>query len=221
MKADADQSSTSGDPGTRDAPAAGPTSASSAAEGRSAFARAPGADGASSGSSASLSDRRTWGDVVHTYYDRVLRTALSQLRRRALAEEVAQETFVRAYEKRHLYDGQGPLGSWLYRIAVNLSRDVLRRENIRSHADLNHATERASDDLHPSEVMHHKHCCKVLKQELERMPETMRRAFEHTVIMGYSYKEAAEIEGVSEGTIASRVARTRNQLARKYRDLDA
>ena len=59
----------------------------------------------------------------------------------------------------------------------------------------------------------------MLRQALEEMSPPMRRAFEQTVILGYSYRQAAEIEGVSEGTIASRVARTRNALAKKGREL--
>jgi RNA polymerase sigma-70 factor, ECF subfamily len=164
-------------------------------------------------------DPRTWGDVVEAHYDHVFRAALGQIRRRSLAEEVAQETFIRAYEKQHLFDGKGSLASWLYRIAVNLSRDVLRRENLRSHAPLTQATEKPSEDLRPPEAVHRKHLCKVLRDELQQIAEPMRRAFEHTVVHGYSYKEAAEIEGVSEGTIASRVSRTRNALAKKCRDL--
>jgi RNA polymerase sigma-70 factor (ECF subfamily) len=162
-----------------------------------------------------LGDPKTWAEVVELHYDRVFRTALGQMRRRNLAEEVAQETFIRAYEKRHLFDGTGSLASWLYRIAVNLSRDVLRRENLRDHAELSEANERPSPQDDVAEAVHRKHACQVLREELARMPEPMRRAFEHTVVHGYSYKEAAEIEGVSEGTIASRVARTRTALAKK------
>lgn len=162
-----------------------------------------------------MGDPETWAEVVELHYDRVFRTALGQMRRRNLAEEVAQETFIRAYEKRHLFDGTGSLASWLYRITVNLSRDTLRRENLRDHAELSEANERPSEDADPAEAVHRKHACQVLREELSRMPEPMRRAFEHTVVHGYSYREAAEIEGVSEGTIASRVARTRSALAKK------
>ena len=175
----------------------------------------PSADGGTN-----LGDPQTWEEVVRAHYDQVLRTALGQIRRRSLAEEVAQETFVRAFEKHHLYDGKGSLASWLYRIAVNLSRDVMRRENVRRHADLDGAGNSTDADPHPPEVAHRRHCCRVLKQELDRMSEPMRRAFEHTVILGYSYREAAEIEGVSEGTIASRVARTRNALAKRCSELE-
>ena len=175
----------------------------------------PASGGGGEYSARGLGDPQTWAEVVEVHYDRVFRTALGQMRRHNLAEEVTQETFIRAYEKRHLFDGTGSLASWLYRITVNLSRDTLRRENLRGHAELSEATEHASDEDDPAETVHRKHACQVLRDELSRMPEPMRRAFEHTVVHGYSYKEAAEIEGVSEGTIASRVSRTRSALARK------
>ncbi len=166
-----------------------------------------------------LSDSASWPAVVGEHYDDVLRTALAHTRRRGLAEEVAQETFVRAFERHHQFDGQGSLGAWLYRIAVNLSRDVLRRENVRKHAELSQVREASSEEPHPPEVVHRRHLCRVLKQALNEISAPMRRAFEHTVVLGYSYREAAEIEGVSEGTIASRVARTRSALVRKHREL--
>jgi len=168
-----------------------------------------------------LSDRATWPDVVREHYDRVFRTALSQTRRVSLAEDIAQEVFIRAFERYDRFDGEGSLGAWLYRITVNLSRDVLRRENVRSHAGLSKVREVARDDPPPPEVVHRKHLAQVLRQALDNVSEPMRRAFEHTVLLGYTYKEAAQIEGVSEGTIASRVARTRNTLAKKCSELDA
>jgi RNA polymerase sigma-70 factor (ECF subfamily) len=166
-----------------------------------------------------LSDPRTWADIVREHYDRVLRTALAQTRHRALAEEIAQETFIRAFEKHDRFDGQGSLSSWLYRVTVNLARDVMRRENLRRHAELSTVAETPSPGLHPPDIVHRKHLCQTLKQALDQMAPQMKRAFEQTVILGYSYRQAAEIEGVSEGTIASRVARTRTLLAKKCRDL--
>ena len=166
-----------------------------------------------------LSDPNTWSDVVLGYYERIYRTALSQTRRHSLAEEVAQETFIRAFQKQHLFDGRGSLASWLYRIAVNLSRDALRREKVHKHASLSQVGGNASGDPQPPELVHREHLSRVLKEALEEFAEPMRRAFVHTIVMGYSYREAAAIDGVSEGTIASRVARTRNALARKYREL--
>ena len=168
-------------------------------------------------SHADLGDPDVWEAVVRAHYDRVLRAALRETRRFSLAEEVAQDTFIRAFQRREQFDGGGSLASWLYRIAVNRSRDVLRRENIRRHADVATAAERSADAPDPSETAHRKDLYRLLGAMFEDAPEPMRRAFEHTVILGYTYREAAEIEGVSEGTIASRVARTRDLLARECR----
>lgn len=54
--------------------------------------------------------------------------ALMMTRQRALADDVTQETFLRAYSKYHLYDSSKPLRPWLYRIAVNIARNLLRRK---------------------------------------------------------------------------------------------
>jgi RNA polymerase sigma-70 factor (ECF subfamily) len=166
-----------------------------------------------------LNDPAAWSDIVHQHYNLVLRTALAQTRRRSLAEDVAQETFVRAFERHEQFDGQGTLASWLYRIAVNLSRDCLRRENLRSHATLAEAAQNPAADLSPADLAHRKHLSQILRQTLQELPASMRRAFEQTVILGHRYAEVAQAEGVSEGTIASRVARARGELAKKCREL--
>ncbi|HOI56645.1 MAG TPA: RNA polymerase sigma factor [Phycisphaerae bacterium] len=175
----------------------------------------------SSTTGAGCLDRAAWADVVHGHYDRVFRTAMARTNCRALAEEVAQETFIRAWQKYHLFDGRGSLAGWLHRIAVNLSCDALRRERLHDHRCLGEARQNAGGELRPPDVVHRDHCCRVLREALNDIPESMRRAFEYTVIMGYSYREAADIEGVPEGTIASRVARARNTLLQRYRRLDA
>ncbi|WP_246552734.1 RNA polymerase sigma factor [Paenibacillus tritici] len=54
--------------------------------------------------------------------------ALMITKQRALADDVTQETFLRAFAKYHLYDSSRPLRPWLYRIAVNMSRNLLRRK---------------------------------------------------------------------------------------------
>lgn len=174
---------------------------------------------ASSAAKWNLSDPAAWSAIVHQHYNLVLRTALAQTHRRTLAEEVAQETFVRAFQRHEQYDGQGTLASWLYRIAVNLSRDCLRRENLRSHAGLAEASQHPAADLSPADLAHRKHLSQVLRQTLQELPAAMRQAFEQTVVLGHRYAEVAQAEGVSEGTIASRVARARGELAKKCREL--
>jgi len=55
--------------------------------------------------------------------------ALMITHQRALADDITQETFLRAFAKYHLYDSSKPLRPWLYRITVNMARSVLRRKN--------------------------------------------------------------------------------------------
>jgi len=165
-------------------------------------------------------DPDVWEAVVTQHYDRVMQRALACVRRRSLAEDIAQETFLRAFQKRHLFDGSGSLAGWLSRIVVNLSRDMLRYEGIRQHADLSVLDSRLSGDPQPPDLAHRDHCSRVLNDALREMDAPMRQAFEDTIVMGYSYKEAAQRAGVSPGTIASRVARTRDRLARKCSELE-
>ncbi len=72
-------------------------------------------------------DREAFADLVREHGPGVLRLAARMLPSRELAEDVAQETFLRAYSNLARYDPRYPFRSWLYRIASNLCVDALRR----------------------------------------------------------------------------------------------
>ncbi|MGE5571618.1 MAG: RNA polymerase sigma factor [Bacteroidota bacterium] len=72
-------------------------------------------------------DREAFADLVREHGPGVLRLAARMLPSRELAEDVTQETFLRAYSNLARYDPGYPFRSWLYRIAANLCVDALRR----------------------------------------------------------------------------------------------
>lgn len=135
---------------------------------------------------------------------------------RSQAEDVAQETFLSAYRSLGRFRG-GNLRAWLMRIAVNSSRDVLRRRQRRPESSLDESLENptfqiTSDAEGPDEAAVRSE----LNAEIQRA--ILSLSPEHSAVLvlvdvqGLSYGEAAEAVGVSIGTVKSRLSRARSRV---------
>jgi RNA polymerase sigma-70 factor, ECF subfamily len=130
------------------------------------------------------------------------------------ADDLAQETFIRAFRRLGTYDKAYKLSTWLYRIAVNACLDFRAREarRQRTHAGWSDAagvagpreTAAAADDELGDPV----------QAALLRLPEKQRSAIVLTILNGLSHAEAAEASGCSEATLSWRVFAARRKLKR-------
>ena len=120
------------------------------------------------------------------------------------AEDLAQETFLRAYRALPTYDGRASVRTWLLSIARHVCLDELRLRSRRSRLArlLPPPAARVDDPMPEAELW----------WLLETLPVDRRVAFVMTQVVGLSYAEAAEVSGCAVGTIRSRVARSRDQL---------
>jgi RNA polymerase sigma-70 factor (ECF subfamily) len=128
-----------------------------------------------------------------------------------VAEDLTQETFLRAFRALGGFSAKAPARTWLLSIARRVAADAIRQARRRprttpiataeSLGELARLTEVAADD----EVL--------LRQLVMGLPDDRREAFVLTQILGLSYAEAAEVCDCPVGTIRSRVARARQDLA--------
>ncbi len=167
-------------------------------------------------------DSAAFGQLVRRHQSRIQRLAIHLLRNRSEAEDVTQETFIRAYRAIERFDGRSEPYTWLYRIAVNLSLNTLRsRKSSRtSEADdprmagvVENASGPQSQD--PGGQASRKEAYFVLCQGIDGLSETLRATLILVCIDGRSHEEAAQILGAPEGTIAWRVHEARRKL-REY-----
>lgn len=139
-------------------------------------------------------------------------TAIPALRRyaRALtrnadtADDLVQDTLVRALRSEHLFHG-GELRSWLYTILTNLNRNRLRslaRRPVLTQIGENDAPDIAGPEAGGRDI----------ERALAGLAEDQRTALLLVVLEGLSYREVAEIQGVPVGTVMSRLARARAQI---------
>jgi len=147
-------------------------------------------------------------NMMELYGNKLLGTCYLILRDREEAEDVVQETFVRVFGNIRGFNGKSSLYTWIYRIAINLSRDKLRKRSY----DLSLKEEIVGDENVENLVEH-----KLELGELKRRLATLSPIYREVLVLFY-YQELsiAEISSLlyeKEGTIKSRLSRGRRILA--------
>lgn len=141
------------------------------------------------------------------------RLAMSVLRNRADAEDVAQDALLRAYRGFSKLRERGAFRGWLCRIAWRLALDKqrgTRRRERREQIEVPSAPQRSAEQMAvASEFDRH------LAKAMDELPEKLRQALVLAAIQGHSTREVAEMLELPEGTVKSRVHLARKQLAEK------
>jgi RNA polymerase sigma-70 factor (ECF subfamily) len=164
-------------------------------------------------------DEGAWETIVKLYGRRIFNLAFRFTGRTDEAEDLAQETFIRAYRSLASFRSEtGSLRNWLVRVGRNLVIDHYRREK-RFHASLvSDGLEdlRVADDRTPSpqRIAEQAEAARFLMKGMMTLGAEIREAVILRDMEGMTYREIARVVGVSEGTVKSRVSRGRLQLAR-------
>ena len=172
---------------------------------------------------AKSGDAQAFGTLVRRHQRRIFRLAFHLVRIGAEAEDVTQETFVRAYQALDRFDGRSEPFTWLYRIAVNLSLNTIRaRKTTRDSTPSDDPrieallTEtRPSQGSDPAAATHQKQLAIALCDGIDKLSDTLRTTLILVCIDGVGHDEAAKILGCPEGTVAWRVHEARRKL-REY-----
>lgn len=162
-------------------------------------------------------DHEAFGDLVRRYERRVARVIFRFVRDRDLAEDLTQETFLRAYERLDQFDPSRRFGPWLFRIGVNLTLDYLRRRKRRGWWSL---FSEANAERSPDPAVPDPRQALDLKQEveavLERLPEKYRTVLVFRDLENFSTSEIAAILDRKEATIRWRLAEARNMFQKLW-----
>lgn len=168
-----------------------------------------------------------FGELVRRYMDRVCNVAYRFLGNHEDAQDIAQETFVRAYRGIQTFKGESKVYTWLYSIAGNLARNRLRDSKRRGRdkaMSFEAVAERggpvpAREDRSPETAARQAELDELLQACLEELPEHYRMAFVLRTFDGLGYAEIADAMGCPAGTVKSRLSQARKLLRNRLREL--
>ena len=175
-------------------------------------------------------DQKAYELLVIKYQRRIQRLIGRMVRDVDLVEDIAQETFIRAYRALAQFRGDAQFYTWLYRIAVNtakkalmeLKRDPTVSENSFKSAD-DDETSPLENELTsaetPEAVLASKEIAQIINAALEALPEELRQAITLREIEGLSYEEISEAMSCPIGTVRSRIFRAREAISQKVKPL--
>lgn len=177
-------------------------------------------------------DQKAFELLVIKYQRRIERLIGRMVRDVDLVEDIAQETFIRAYRALAQFRGDAQFYTWLYRIAVNtakkalmdLKRDPLVSESaLRGAGDDEDETSVMENELTSSEtpetVLAAKEIAATVNSAMEALPDELRQAVTLREIEGLSYEEIAEVMNCPIGTVRSRIFRAREAISAKVRPM--
>lgn len=179
-----------------------------------------------------LGDVRAFEMLVVKYQRRIERLIGRMVRDVDIVQDIAQETFIRAYRALPQFRGESAFYTWLYRIAVNtakkslmdMKRDPLVTESaLASRDEEGDETSRVENELTdgetPEALLASKEIGQAVNAAIEALSEDLRQAITLREIEGLSYEEIAEVMNCPIGTVRSRIFRAREAIAERLRPL--
>jgi RNA polymerase sigma-70 factor (ECF subfamily) len=176
-------------------------------------------------------DNAAFEMLVIKYQRRIERLISRMVRDADLVQDVAQETFIRAYRAMPNFRGESAFYTWLYRIAINtakkalvdLRRDPLVSEGALSRGEDGDETSRVENELSdgetPEALLASKEIAAAVNSAIEALSEDLRQAITLREIEGLSYEEISDAMNCPIGTVRSRIFRAREAIAAKLRPL--
>jgi len=173
-------------------------------------------------------DKRAFDVLVSKYQRRLMRLVSRLVHDTAEAEDVVQETFIKAYRALRHFRGDAAFYTWLYRIGINTAKNYLvtqgRRTPTASDTDAEQAESfddghRLRDNNTPESVLASKQIAATVNAAMDVLPIELRTAIVLREIEGLSYEEISEIMACPIGTVRSRIFRAREVIAEKLKPL--
>ncbi|WP_346731665.1 RNA polymerase sigma factor RpoE [Hydrogenophilus thiooxidans] len=174
-------------------------------------------------------DQAAFGLLVEKYRRRVERLIARLVHDPAEVEDLAQETFIKAYRAINAFRGESAFYTWLYRIALNTAKNhlVSAKREVMTTSTTQDNDEGESFDLlegqgtddTPERLLLSQEIARTVEEAMAELPEELRTAIQLRELEGLSYEAIAEAMGCPIGTVRSRIFRAREAIARRLRPL--
>lgn len=176
-------------------------------------------------------DQRAYELLVIKYQRRIERLIARMVRDNDLVQDIAQETFLRAYRALPQFRGEAQFYTWLYRIAVNTAKKFLmdmRRDPVMTESALTPVNDEdetfrnrhePTSEETPETVLAAQEIAQAVNAAMEALPEELRQAVTLREIEGLSYEEISQAMGCPIGTVRSRIFRAREAISARVKPL--
>lgn len=185
---------------------------------------------------AQTGDDRAYEMLVIKYQRRIERLVGRMVRDSDIVQDIAQETFIRAWRALRNFRGEAQFYTWLYRIAVNTAKKHLmdmKRDPVITEAALRGAASeddetsfadhplnnRASDGETPESAYAAKEIAAAVNSAMDALPEELRQAITLRELEGLSYEEISEMMDCPIGTVRSRIFRAREAISARIKPM--
>ncbi len=147
------------------------------------------------------------------YYKAMYNTCLRIVNDSLEAEDIMQESFLKAFEKIDFYKGEVSFGAWLKRIVINHSLDELRKRKLETNSmedsvyEIKDEGERKNEDEEEISAK-----TEEIREEIQKLPDGYRIVVSLYLVEGYDHDEISEILNISSSTSRSQFARAKKKL---------
>ncbi|MYM41375.1 RNA polymerase sigma factor RpoE [Duganella qianjiadongensis] len=173
-------------------------------------------------------DKQAFDMLVAKYQRRLMRLLSRIVHDQTEAEDVVQETFIKAYRALRHFRGESAFYTWLYRIGINTAKNFLATQGRRTPTSTDIDAEQAetfadSEQLRdmntPESMLASKQIAQTVNAAMDALPLDLRTAIALREIEGLSYEEISAIMACPIGTVRSRIFRAREVIANKLRPM--
>jgi RNA polymerase sigma-70 factor (ECF subfamily) len=153
--------------------------------------------------------------LVNKYYPRVYASLFSFTKSKEDSEDLAQQTFIKAWQQIESFRGDSAFFTWIYRIAINLAKNFVVSSSYKkqkANTSIQDAAIEITSYENIESVLTHNQSMQEIKDFIKTMPESLKTAFTLRESEGKSYEEISIITNTPIGTVRSRIFRARESI---------
>jgi len=172
-----------------------------------------------------LGDETAFKTIVEQWKDMVYNTILGIVQNETEAEDLAQDVFIKVFEKISTFKGDSKFSTWLYRIATTTALDHLRSKKrkkrfgfLQSLGGGNDEKDSIPDFNHPGVSLDNKERAAVLFKAIESLPENQKTAYTLHKLEGLSYRDVSEVLNTTVSAVESLMSRANQNLRKELEE---
>ena len=153
--------------------------------------------------------------LVNKYYPRVYASLFSFTKSKEDSEDLAQQTFIKAWQQIESFRGDSAFFTWIYRIAINLAKNFVVNSSYKkqkANSSIQDVAIEITSYENIESVLTHNQSMQEIKDFIKTMPESLKTAFTLRESEGKSYEEISIITNTPIGTVRSRIFRARESI---------